>query len=129
MKDLADFIRFYTPFLNDYQRYSYISSFHFYLQVFLIIMFFITRNIFVRLFVLSFMFFGGIYADLQMKDCWISVLEREFHSETWDDILDIIFKKFNWKITRSEKIVGFICALIGMFFVGSLFTVYELLFI
>jgi len=128
MKDLADFIRFYTPFLTDYQRYSFLSSFHFYLQVFLIIMFFITKNIFVRLFVLSFVFFIGIYADLKVKDCWISVLEREFHSESWEDILDIIFRKFDWKITRSEKIVGFICALIGMFIVGSLFTIYEFFF-
>jgi hypothetical protein len=129
MKDLADFIRFYTPWLTDLQRYNYISSFHFYLQIFLIVAFFITRNIFVRLFVLGIVFFIGIYADLTLRDCWISVLEREFHSqETWDDILDIIFKKFDWKITRSEKIVGFICAIIGIFISFSLFALYQMFF-
>ena len=57
------------------------------------------------------------------------MLEKEFHShETWEDIFDIIFKKFEWKITRSEKIVGFISAIIGIFISFSLFTIYQFFF-
>ena len=37
MKELAEFIRILTPFLTDIQRYKYISGFHLYFQIFLVI--------------------------------------------------------------------------------------------
>jgi hypothetical protein len=124
MKELAEFIRFLTPFLSDIQRYKYISGVHLYFQIFLVIVFFVTKNIIIKIVVLVIITFS-IFLELCWKDCPITILEREFHSETWDDILDIIFKTSGWTITRSEKIVGFTCFNVGILISFSLFTLYE----
>jgi hypothetical protein len=124
MKELAEFIRFLTPFLSDIQRYKYISGFHLYFQFFLVIVFFATNILSIKILVL-FIIAWSIWLELCWKDCPVTILEREFHSETWDDILDIIFKTFSWSITRSEKIVGFTCFNIGVLISFSLFTLYE----
>lgn len=124
MKELAEFIRFLTPFLSDIQRYKYISGFHLYFQIFLVLVFFATKNGIIKIVVLIVIGIS-IWLELYWKECPITVLEREFHSETWDDILDIIFKNFEWTITRSEKIVGFTCFNIGILISFSLFTLYE----
>ena len=124
MEELAEFIRFLTPFLSDIQRYKYISGFHLYFQIFLVIIFFAIKNYFVK-FAILIIIAVSICLELCLKDCPITVLEREFHSETWDDILDVIFKTFGWKITRSEKIVGFTCFNIGVLISFSLFTFHD----
>ena len=124
MKELAEFIRILTPFLTDIQRYKYISGFHLYFQIFLVIVFFATKYIPIKILVLI-IIAGSIWLELCWKDCPVTILEREFHSETWDDILDVIFKTSSWTITRSEKIVGFTCFNIGVLISFSLFTLYE----
>ena len=123
MKDVAEFIRFLTPTLTDKDRYSYISNFHLYLQLFTVFVFFYIKHPGVKLGILCFIAFA-VYIEILYRDCPISILEREFHNETWDDILDLIFKFFNWKITRSEKVVGFTCFNIGIFiaFLAVTFT-------
>jgi hypothetical protein len=124
MKEFAEFLRFLTPFLTDIQRYKYISGFHLYFQIFLVVVFFLIKNITTKLLVLC-IIAGSIWLELCWKDCPVTILEREFHSETWDDILDVIFKTFEWKITRSEKIVGFTCFNIGVLISFSLFTFHH----
>lgn len=124
MKEVAEFIRFLSPFLSDIQRYKYISGFHLYFQIFLVIVFFAIKSSLVRLLILI-IIASSIWLELYWKDCPITILEREFHSETWDDILDVIFKNFEWKITRSEKIVGFTCFNIGVLISFSLFTLHD----
>ena len=113
MKDVADFIRYLTPSLNDKDRYTYISNFHLYLQVFILFLFLYCKNIFIKLALLLVVALT-IYVEISYRECPISILEREFHNESWEDILDIIFKYFKWEITRNEKIVGFTCFNIGI---------------
>jgi hypothetical protein len=108
MKDLADFIRFLTPNLTAF-------------------LFFYCKSIFIKLLVLCFIAFS-IYTEIIYKECPISILEREFHNETWDDILDMIFKWFGWKVPRNEKVVGFICFNIGIFLAFSFFTIYSIFY-
>jgi hypothetical protein len=125
MKDIAEFIRFLTPTLTDKDRYSYISNFHLYLQLFTVFVFFYVKNPIVNVFILCFIAFA-IYIEISYKDCPISILEREFHNETWDDILDLIFKFFDWKIARNEKVVGFICFNIGIFIAFFSYTIFRI---
>jgi len=80
-----------------------------------------------KIFIVSFIAFA-IYIEILYRDCPISILEREFHNETWDDILDLIFKFFDWKITRNEKVVGFTCFNIGVFLAFLFFTLHSILF-
>ena len=125
MKDLAKYIKIWTPFLSDKQRYKIVSWLHlYYLQLIPITLFFI-GNIVVKVFVLIFIG-ASIFTELMTKECPVTILEREFSEESWDDILDIIFKKFNWTITRSEKIVGFTCFNIGLFISLFVFTLFDM---
>jgi hypothetical protein len=118
MKDVADFIRYLTPSLNDKQRFTYISNIHAFLQTGIVFSFFYFESIAVKLLILVILGIS-IYVEIYYKECPLSILEREFHNETWDDILDMLFKYFNWKITHDQKIVGFICFNTGIFIVFS----------
>ena len=126
MKDVAEYLRWITPFLDDKQRYSCISWFHVIIQVTLLFFFFCIRSFFIRVVVLL-LVFGSILSELYYRECALSLLEREFSTETWNDILDDIFEKFDWKVTRAEKTVGFTCFNIGVFLMLFLFTIYEVI--
>lgn len=125
MKDVAEFLRFMTPSLTDLQRYTYLSQFHLYSQLLLVCIFFMSNSFFSKLIILT-IIFCCIYIEILYRECPITILEREFYSETWDDILDVVFKKAGWEITRSEKIVGFTCFNIGILLSFSMFTIYSL---
>jgi len=125
MKDVAEFLRFMTPSLTDMQRYTYLSQFHLYSQLLLVCIFFMSNSFFSKLIILT-IIFCCIYIEILYRECPITILEREFYNETWDDILDVVFKKAGWDITRSEKIVGFTCFNIGILLSFSMFTIYSL---
>jgi hypothetical protein len=120
MKELADFIRYLTPGISDKARYTFLSKLHLITLFTLFFMFAHFKNIYVRLFVLIYCILS-IYLEVVYRECPATILEREFSSESWEDLLDIFFKYCGWDITRNEKIVGFTCFNIG----GSLvvFTV------
>jgi hypothetical protein len=125
MKDLAKYIQIWTPFLSDNQRYKILSWLHlYYLQVIPLSLFFF-GNIVVKVFVLIFIA-ASIFTELMSRECPVTILEREFSQESWDDILDIIFKKFNWTITRPEKIVGFTCFNIALLLSLCMFTLVDI---
>lgn len=124
MKDIADCIRFWTPFLNDKERYDWISGIHVYSRYFLLLIFFITKNFYIRLLVLICMVWT-VWVELYYRECPLTLLENEFHIESWDDIIDIVFKKFDWKLTRLEKTIGFTCFNFAILISFTLFTFYE----
>jgi len=126
MKEVADFVRHLTPNLSDKERYNFVSSFHFWYQNLAICLFFI-GSLYVKLIVVALAGFT-LYMELVYRECPISILEREFSKdETWEDLIDVVFKYFDWKLNRSEKVVGFTCFYMGIVLILGLSTLYELI--
>jgi hypothetical protein len=123
MEDVAMFIRYLTPRLTDFDRYSIVSKFHVLIQPILVFLFFYTKSL--RLLFL-FILFGWVVSELMFQNCFLTMIEEEFSTESWEDLLDLLFKKCGWIITRKEKRVGFTCFFIGIFVSFLLFTIYDL---
>jgi hypothetical protein len=127
MKELADFIRFLSPNLTDKTRFTFLSKLHFLTSIAMIFIFVHFKSIYIKLFVLVYGLLT-LYLQTSYRECPASLLEREFSSETWDDILDSFFKYLKWDITRSEKIVGFTCFFIGALIIMCAVILNNLLF-
>jgi hypothetical protein len=125
MKDVAEYLRWVTPFFNDTQRYKVLSWFHVLIQIVILIAFFFSGSLILRIIVLL-VISGSIITELYYRECILSLIEREFSSESWDDILDDLFERFDWKLKREEKVIGFTCFNIGIFLMLFLFTIYDL---
>ena len=127
MKELANFIRLITPNLTDKTRYTFLSNLHFVTTVAIIFIFVHFKSIYIKLFVLVYGILT-LYLQTSYRECPASILEREFHNETWDDILDSFFKYLKWDITRSEKIVGFISFNIGALIIMLFIILHDTLY-
>jgi hypothetical protein len=102
MKEIANFIRYITPSWSDKDRYKWLSTIHAWLIPTCLILFIFISNPIVRFFVL-FMQVIAIITEFFFKDCLITMVEKEFSEETWDDIASRIFKVNGWELTRPEK--------------------------
>jgi hypothetical protein len=95
------------------------------IQIVILIAFFFSGSLILRIIVLL-VISGSIITELYYRECILSLIEREFSSESWDDILDDLFERFDWKLKREEKVIGFTCFNIGIFLMLFLFTIYDL---
>jgi hypothetical protein len=102
MKEIADWIRNWTPGLTDEGRYTFIATLHSWLPPICLLLFAFTENIFVRFFTL-WLIFVTLISEFALRDCIVTMVEREFSDSNWDDLFAKLFKELGWDITRSEK--------------------------
>lgn len=102
MKHIADLIRKQTPNWTDKDRYTWLSTLHSWLIPLCLVSFIFINNWIVRLFILV-MQTITIVTEFFFKDCLITMVEKEFSHETWDDLAEKVFKNLGWKLRRKEK--------------------------
>jgi hypothetical protein len=102
MKEVADWIRDWTPGWEDEQRYKLTSAIHTWLPPLCIVLFVYTENIFIRFFTLVLLVIT-LVSEFVLRDCIVTMVEKEFSDSQWDDLFAKIFKSLGWEITRSEK--------------------------
>jgi hypothetical protein len=102
MKEVADWIRSWTPGWEDEQRYKFISIIHSWLPPICIVLFVYTENVFIRFFTLC-LLVVTLVSEFVLRDCIVTMVEKEFSDSQWDDLFAKLFKSFGWDITRSEK--------------------------
>ncbi len=102
MKEIADWIREWTPDWSDEERYIVITKIHKWLPPICLILFVFTENVVIRFFTLCLQLVT-LGSEFILRDCIVTMVEREFSDSTWDDLGKKIFKAFGWDITRPEK--------------------------
>jgi hypothetical protein len=102
MKEIADWIRDWTPGLTDAGRYKFIATLHSWLPPACLLLFTFTENIFVRFFTLC-LILVTLVSEFALRDCIVTMVEREFSDSNWDDLFAKLFNALGWEITRSEK--------------------------
>lgn len=124
MKDIADFLRKITPTWTDKDRYKWISTIHSWLVPACLILFIFVTNPLLR-FVILLIQVITILTEFFFKECLITMVEKEFSEETWDDIANKIFKLNGWDLTRPEKMTFNIGINVGVFLVFVLMLLRE----
>jgi hypothetical protein len=102
MKHIADWIRETTPTWTDDERYTFVARIHSLLPPVCLVLFVFTENIGVRFFTLC-LLVVTLVSEFVLRDCIVTMVEREFSDSTWDDMFDYAFKASGWELTRSEK--------------------------
>jgi hypothetical protein len=102
MKEVADWIREWTPDWTDDQRYSVIARIHSWLPPVCLVLFVFTDSVVVRFFTLV-LLVVTLVSEFVLRDCIVTMVEREFSDSNWDDLFAKTFKALGWEITRSEK--------------------------
>jgi len=102
MKELADWIREWTPGWTDDQRYSVIAVVHSWLPPICLVLFVFTDSVVVRFLTLV-LLIVTLVSEFVLRDCIVTMVEREFSDSNWDDLFAKTFKALGWEITRSEK--------------------------
>ena len=119
MKKVADWIREWSPDWTDEERYKVIRLFHLWELPLSPILFVFFDNMILRFVLLM---IGGIsvITNVFLRDCYMTMLEREFSQSSWDDAVDIMFRNAGWELNRSEKIALVIGTISGMFIMSLL---------
>jgi hypothetical protein len=102
MKEIADWIREWTPGFTDEGRYKFIVTLHSWLPPICLLLFAFTENILVRFFTL-WMIVVTLISEFALRDCIVTMVEKEFSDSNWDDLFATLFKELGWEISRSEK--------------------------
>jgi hypothetical protein len=124
MKEFADFLRFLTPTWSDKDRYKWLSTLHSWLIPICLFLFLFVNNPILRFFILILQLLA-IITEFFFKDCLITMVEKEFSDETWDDIADKLFKANGWDLTTPEKMSFNIGINVGVFLVFILILLRE----
>jgi hypothetical protein len=102
MKEVADWIRDMTPGWSDETRYSLIAGIHSWLPPVCLILFGFTDSVVIRFFTIG-LLGVTLVSEFVLRDCIVTMVEREFSDSNWDDLFAKTFKALGWEITRSEK--------------------------
>ncbi len=124
MKDFADFLRTITPTWTDKNRYKWLSTLHSWLVPICLFLFLFVNDPLLRFFILMIQVLT-ILTEFFFKDCLITMVEKEFSDETWDDIAEKLFKANGWELTRPEKMSFNIGINVGVLLVFILILLRE----
>lgn len=124
MKLVADFLRTCTPTWTDKDRYKWLSMIHSWLVPICLFLFLFIHNPALR-FIILLIQVTTILTEFFFKECLITMVEKEFSEETWDDIANKIFKANGWDLTRPEKMSFNIGINVGVFLVFVLLLLKE----
>ena len=120
MKPIADWIRARTPGWSDEDRYTLVSRIHSWGPPVCLILFVFTDNVVLRFFTLV-LVLVTLVSEFVLRDCLVTMVEREFSDSTWDDVFQWGFRESGWDLTRPEKMAlniglnsGFLLLLILM---------------
>lgn len=102
MKSVADWIRERTPEWTDEQRYRWLSTLHAWVLPVTLVCGFLVNNWLVRMLVLIIQVVT-IATEFFFRDCLITMIEKEFSKQSWEDIVTRTFNAFGWHMTRGEK--------------------------
>ena len=102
MKPIADWIRDRTPGWTDEGRYRVVSFIHTWVPPVCLLLFVFTDNLVVR-FLTMCLLVVTLVSEFVLRDCLVTMVEREFSDSTWDDVFDSVFRHSGWELTRSEK--------------------------
>lgn len=124
MKQVADFIRFLTPSWTDKYRYKWLSTLHSWLVPACLLIFVFVNNPAIRFIILVLQVIT-ILTEFFFQECLITMVEKEFSEENWDDAASKLFKMNGWQLTRSEKMSFNIGINVGIFLVFILVLLRE----
>ncbi len=102
MKPIADWIRERTPGWSDEDRYRWVSRIHSWGPPVCLLLFVFTDNIPVRFLTLC-LIVVTLVSEFVLRDCIVTMVEREFSDSTWDDVFQWGFRQSGWELTRPEK--------------------------
>lgn len=102
MKPVADWIRERTPGWSDETRYRVVSFIHTWVPPVCLVLFVFTESILLR-FVTLCLLVLTLVSEFVLRDCLVTMVEREFSESTWDDVFDWAFRTSGWELSRSEK--------------------------
>lgn len=102
MKPIADWIRERTPDWSDEDRYRWVSRIHSWGPPLCLLLFVFTDNVVVR-FVTLCLLVMTLVSEFVLRDCIVTMVEREFSDSTVDDVFDWVFRQSGWDLTRPEK--------------------------
>lgn len=124
MKEVAEFIRFLTPSWTDKDRYKWLSTVHSWLVPACLLLFVFVNNPVLR-FTILLLQVTTVLTEFFFKECLITMVEKEFSEETWDDVASKLFEMNGWKLSRPEKMTFNIGINIGVFLVFVLMLLRE----
>ena len=124
MKYIANFIRKLTPTWTDTDRYKWLTILHSWLIPICLFLFIFVKNWIIR-FIILILQAITIITEFFFKDCLITMVEKEFSDETWDDLAEKLFKNLGWKLRRKEKMAFNIGINVGVFLVFILIVLKE----
>lgn len=124
MKYIADGIRMLTPTWTDKDRYKWLSIIHSWLVPACLILFLFVNNTILKFIILLIQVIT-ILTEFFFKECLITMVEKEFSEETWDDVANKIFRANGWDLTRPEKMSFNIGINVGVFLVFLLLLLKE----
>ena len=120
MKPIADWIRDRTPGWTDEGRYQVVSFIHTWVPPVCLLGFVFTDNLIVRFLTMCLLVLT-VVSEFVLRDCLVTMVEREFSDSTWDDLFQWGFRESGWDLTRPEKMAlniglnsGFLLLLILM---------------
>ena len=102
MKPIADWIRDQTPGWTDDARYTLVSRIHSWGPPLCLILFVFTDNMALRFFTLV-LVLATLLSELMLRECLVTMVEREFSDSTWDDLFQWGIRQTGWELSRSEK--------------------------
>lgn len=102
MKAVAEWIRETTPGWTDEGRYKVVSFVHTWVPPVCLLLFVFTDNLFVR-FLTVCLLVATLMSEFVLRDCLVTMVEREFSDSTWDDLFQWGFRQSGWELTRPEK--------------------------
>lgn len=102
MKSIADWIRTQTPGWTDDDRYRLVSRIHSLGPPICLVLFVFTDNVLVRFLTLC-LIVVTLASEFVLRDCLVTMVEREFSDSTWDDVFQWGFRQSGWELTRPEK--------------------------
>jgi hypothetical protein len=124
MKHIADLLRKITPTWKDKDRYKWVSTLHSWLIPVCLILFVFVNNSILRFIILVLQVIT-IVTEFFFKDCLITIVEKEFSDETWDDLADKLFRNLGWKLRRRQKMAFNIGINVGVLLVFILILLKE----
>ena len=102
MKPIADWIRDQTPGWTDDARYTLVSRIHSWGPPVCLLFFVFTDNLAIRFLTLC-LVVTTLLSELVLRDCLVTMVEREFSDSTWDDLFQWGIRQTGWELTRPEK--------------------------
>jgi hypothetical protein len=79
-----------------------LSTFHAWILPATLVFGFFVRNWAIRMVILVVQVIT-IVTEFYFRDCLITMIEKEFSKQSWDDVVTRAFKQAGWPMTRGEK--------------------------